>query len=460
MSETLPTNWKEVQLEELICSLESGGRPKGGVKGILGGIPSVGGEYLSDNGGFKFNNIRYIPEKYYLTLNKGHIDHNDILIVKDGATTGKTSFVNDNFPYDKAVVNEHVFVLKISKQVISKVTFYYLWSEEGKRKILENFQGSAQGGINRQFIINTLVPLIPFNEQKLIAAKLDQIMPRIDGVKERLERIPQIIKHFRQSVLTAAVTGKLTEKWREEHGQINDWDEKISGKLFTFVTSGSRGWAKYYSDTGSLFLRIGNLDHFTINLDLKKKQYVNPPKGTEGTRTRVQPNDILISITADVGMVGIIPKNIGEAYINQHISLARPSKEIYPFFLAWYLASSEGQTQFQELQKGATKVGLGLEDIKNVRIPIPFLEEQKEIVRQVDKLFAFADKLEEHYQKAKEKTDKFPQSVLAKAFRGELVPQDPNDEPAEKLLERIKEEKARLESEIKKTRNKTTRKKK
>ncbi|NCC61185.1 MAG: hypothetical protein EOM12_09620 [Verrucomicrobiae bacterium] len=112
-------------------------------------------------------------------------------------------------------------------------------------------------------------------------------------------------------------------------------------------------------------------------------------------------------------------------------------------------ASPEGQMQFLSLQKGATKVGLGLDDIKNVIVPLPPLDEQKEIVRQVDKLFALADKVEEHYQKARARVDALAQSVLAKAFRGELVPQNPDDEPAEKLLQRIQEEKTKMEAELK-----------
>ncbi len=248
MSEILPYNWIEVQIEDLINSLESGGRPKGGVKGILEGILSIGGEHLSDNGGFKFDKIRYIPEEYYLRLKKGHIENNDILIVKDGATTSKTSFVNNNLPYEKAVVNEHVFVLKISKEIISKALFYYLWSEEGKRKILKNFQGSAQGGINRQFISNTLIPLIPLNEQKRIVAKLDNIIPRIDAVEGRLDKVSVIIKRFRQSVLTAAVTGTLTEKWRDEHTEVENVENVIESikqrRLKTCNTVGKKAKIK------------------------------------------------------------------------------------------------------------------------------------------------------------------------------------------------------------------------
>ena len=96
-----------------------------------------------------------------------------------------------------------------------------------------------------------------------------------------------------------------------------------AGELLSFVTSGSRGWAKYYSDTGPLFLRIGNLDHGSISLDLSETQRVQPPSGAEGLRTRVAAGDLLISITADVGMVALAPAEIEEAYINQHVGSKR-----------------------------------------------------------------------------------------------------------------------------------------
>jgi len=109
------------------------------------------------------------------------------------------------------------------------------------------------------------------------------------------------------------------------------------------------------------------------------------------------------------------------------------------------VSSNAGRAQLEEYAYGAGKPGLNLQNIRDVKLNLPPLEEQKEIVRQVDRLFALADKLEAHYNKAKARIDKLSQSVLAKAFRGELVPQDPNDEPAEKLLERIMQEKAKME---------------
>ena len=198
------------------------------------------------------------------------------------------------------------------------------------------------------------------------------------------------------------------------------WVWTTTDMLFSFITSGSRGWAKYYSDEGSIFLRMGNLDHDTILLDLKDIQYVNPPEGIEGIRTRVQRNDILVSITADVGMIGMVPENLGEAYINQHVSLARPVSMINPKYLAWFLAGPNGSKQFIDLQRGATKAGLGLDDITSVVVPLPSLEEQNRIVKEIERIFNHVSRIEESQRISEHRLAELEQSALVKAFRGEL----------------------------------------
>jgi type I restriction enzyme S subunit len=148
-----------------------------------------------------------------------------------------------------------------------------------------------------------------------------------------------------------------------------------------------------------------------------------------------------------------------EVTINQDMKGITPIKQTNPEYL--FLVFKNMQNKVLSYIKEATHGTLRLEMplIQTIAVPLPPLEEQKEIVRQVDNLFTLADKLEAHFQNAKARIDKLSQSVLAKAFRGELVPQDPDDESAEKLLERIMEEKAKMEEALKEAKKKGGRKK-
>lgn len=386
----------------------------------------------------------------------------DLLVVWDGARSGWVGLGR------KGAIGSTMMAL-LPK--FGERKYLYRWLQSQFDHINKNPRGTGIPHVDPEIFWSLEVPIAPLPEQRRIVAKLEKLLHKVDTCKERLDRLPGILKRFRQSVLSAACSGRLTADWREKNkdealqkavipvnrnddeGLPEGWQTVLSGNLFSFVTSGSRGWAKYYSDDGPLFIRVGNLDHESIHFDLRYIQRVQPPKGTEGVRTRVQINDILISITADVGMIALVPSGFEEAYINQHIALARPVEGYYSKYIAWYLTSQEGGLrQFQDLQRGATKVGLGLDDIKNVEIPLPPLPEQHEIVCRVEALFQKADEIEARYKKAKAFVDKLTQSILAKAFRGELVPQDPNDEPASKLLERIKAERATIEKTGKKVR--------
>ena len=226
------------------------------------------------------------------------------------------------------------------------------------------------------------------------------------------------IKRYRASVLKAACEGRLVpteaEIARREGRSYKSAAELLSGLqrsttsslvsqphplpegwawcrsnvLFEFVTSGSRGWAKYYSNEGALFLRIGNLDHESLRLDLRDIQRVTPPPSAEGTRTRVQSGDLLISITADVGMVAVAPAGIEEAYINQHVALARPVGGINPDYLAWYLSAKEG----------------GLK--------------QHRIVAEVERRLSVIEELEATVAANLKRAARLRQSVLVRAFAG------------------------------------------
>jgi type I restriction enzyme, S subunit len=403
-------------------------------------------------GQINWNSVPYCQEAPS-EMDKYQIKPNDILISRAGSV-GFSSLINE-IPFP-TVFASYLIRFIPSVEVEPRYVSYFLKSPKYWQQISEASAGIALANVNAKKLAELSTPLAPLNEQKRIADKLDRILTRVDACRENCDRIPLIVKRFRQSVLAAATSGELTEDWREETNRSKDsWQTKFGKEVFPFVTSGSRGWAAYYAQEGAIFLRVGNLNHDTIELDLRELQYVNPPTGAEGKRTRIEVGDILISITADIGMVALISADIGEAYINQHLCLARQSGEYCGSYLAHYLASpSGGLAQLIEMQRGMTKAGLTLGDIRSLKIVIPDLYEQQEIVRRVETLFAYADRLEAQYQKARAHIDRLTPAILDKAFRGELVPQDPNDEPASVLLERIQALRASTEKNQKPQRRK------
>ena len=201
--------WERMKLSEFI-TLESGSRPKGGVRGILEGIPSLGGEHLNAEGSFKFEKIKYVPEAYFKSLNKGRIYPDDIIVVKDGATTGKTSFVDNDFPHKRAAVNKHLFIIRVdSKVAFPKFVFYYLFSSKGQQQILSDFRGATVGGISRNFPLKVTVPIPPLTEQEQIVSELERHLSAADEIEATVDTELKRAERLRQSILKHAFSGKL-----------------------------------------------------------------------------------------------------------------------------------------------------------------------------------------------------------------------------------------------------------
>lgn len=378
----------------------------------------------------------------------------------------------------KTWVNNHAHVLKgWPNGLNNKLLLHYLNQFD--------YQGYVNGGtrlkLTQANMLEIPILLPPLAEQKVIAEKLDNLLTQVEITKARLERISSILKIFRQAVLSAAVRGKLTEEWRRKNHFLpsnpnkgkerfkkdlfnsatqslpelpNEWIVVPAASVLEYVTSGSRGWANYYADEGALFLRMSNVRFDTIKLDLNDLQYVNLPESIEGKRSLVKKNDLVISITADIGRVAVIDIELEEAYVNQHLALLRPTKDINSEYLATCIAAVNiGVKQVQALKRGATKAGLGLDDIRSLAIPFPAIEEQAEIVRRVEGLFAFADSIEQKAEAALARVNNLTQSVLFKAFTGELTADWRAANPelisgnnsAEALLKKIKTDREAIE---------------
>lgn len=221
------------------------------------------------------------------------------------------------------------------------------------------------------------------------------------------------------------------------------WAWSRMGSLCEHITSGSRGWAQYYSDTGSLFLRMGNLSRDSFKLRMDNLQRVDLPDNVEGTRTRVAENDLLFSITAEIGMLGLIPANFEEAYINQHVGLTRFLKEAQTKYFPYILMSAFCRNQYYTVQSGM-KNSFRLDNIQNILTPVPPLGEQIRIAKKLSSIWFHIQQIDDESETAADIISKAKSKTLDLAIRGQLVPQNPNDEPASVLLERIRAEKEEL----------------
>jgi type I restriction enzyme S subunit len=448
---------------------------------------------LKYDGKFDFSAIKYVPKKFAASMSKGQIQSNDILVVKDGATTGKTAFVDSNFPFRDAVVNEHVFVCRPTQEIEPRFLFRFLMSMDGQERILENFQGSAQGGINQSFAPNTEVPLAPLNEQRRIVAKLEKILGKVDACHNRLEKIPSLLKRFRQSVLATACSGQLTENWREGERSIdtsrgflervqterlrlwsevelgtrkrkydepmeletpdvfgipNDWAWATVDALSTRVADGVHRKPEYVQK-GVPFLTVRNLTAGP-GISFENVSYIREEDHLEFIkRTNPEKGDVLVTKDGTLGVVRVVDTDrVFSIFVS--LALIKPVIRNFGRYLA--LALSAPQVNQRIVVTGTGLQHIHLRDLRAVSIPIPPESEQQEIVRRVDNLFALADNIEQRYKKAQAFIDKLTPSLLAKAFRGELVPQDPNDEPASVLLERIKGEREQKKPQSRKKR--------
>jgi len=354
----------------------------------------------------------------------------------------------------------------------NKLLFYYVSSKLFLDQRDELATGSTQEALTDTKATDLQIPFPPLNEQSRIVAKIDKLVDKVDACEKRLAKIPIILKSFRQSVLAAACSGRLTADWRIENPlssvtkseeiSENDFPETWSlSKIVPLLSSIRRGMKTgpfgsalkkhEHQNSGIPVFGIENIGYMYFREG--SKIHITPEKAKQLSGYEALPRDILISRSGTVGEVCVVPAGLGEARISTNIMRVVVSeKKMIPIFFCYLFNGSPFVlSQVEELCKGSTRDFLNQTILKTIVFPLPPLPEQQEIVCRVEALFALADQIEARYTKTKVYVDKLTQSIFAKAFRGELVPQDPNDEPASVLLERIKAEK--LKQEPKKRKN-------
>jgi len=284
------------------------------------------------------------------------------------------------------------------------------------------------------------LPLIlaPTEEQKRIAEKLDALLARVGACRERLNRVMLIIKRFREAVLAGAVSGELTEAFT--FGNMN-WSTRPLGQLLKDIRYGTAKKSTYDKNVGLPVIRIPNIvDRRVDPTDLKyghlDEQEIETLSLRDGDVLVIRSNGSL-DLVGRAAVVG--PEVQGYLFAGYLIRLRADTSLIDPRYLCIYLSSPQVRRYIEQTARSTSGVNnINSGELRAIVVRLPDLQEQYEIVRRTDALFSFVDRLELRAKSALTQVERLTPTLLAKAFSGELVPQDPNDEPASALLERIR----------------------
>ena len=354
-----------------------------------------------------------------------------VIISCRGAASG---IIHKTVPYSYVTSNSIILKLKSNE-----VDLDYLQKSLMSVDKSEIITGSAQPQITIEKLNELEIPIAPYAEQQRIVAKLDSLFEKIEINKKRLEKIPQILKRFRQSVLAAAIKGRLTTQWRFESGCTEDWENTT---LFDVIEGKAKNGYSAKPVNYETPFRVLTLTATTSGIFKPEHFKYFDEKIDPNSEFWIQPNDILIQRGNTLEYVGVSAVYEGETnkliYPDLMIRV-RASEKILTKYLYYVLSAEKSRNYLRERATGTAgnMPKINQPTLNSLPIELPSKREQEEIVKRVEKLFSFADKVESRYLKAKAQLDKLHQSILAKAFRGELVPQDPEDEPANLLLERI-----------------------
>jgi type I restriction enzyme S subunit len=305
----------------------------------------------------------------------------DELEAKRDKTQKKLARLNNSFIEQLLTTQEHTEFYNVWEHIRDNFDLLYVTPENiGKFRL----------AILQLAVLGKLVPQDPNDEP---ASKLFE---RIQAEKARLVQEKKMKKIEPLPPISSDETPyKLPHGWK----WCRVWD------IAKLITSGSRDWAKHYSDSGAIFVTMGNLSRDSYQLRMDSIRYVNPPDNGEGSRTKLEENDLLISITGDVGNLGLIPANFGDAYINQHTCLLRFMPACQNRYFPELMKSPIAKLQFNAPQRGI-KNSFRLGDVGEMIIPLPPLAEQHRIIVKVDLLMTLCDKLETRLTKAQTKADK------------------------------------------------------
>jgi type I restriction enzyme, S subunit len=449
----LPKGWATANLGSISDYVTSGSRDWSKFYSTAGAL-FVRTQDINTNRLTTIENIArvHLPEK--IEGKRTLIRLGDLLITITGANVGKCARISDPIP--EAYVSQSVALVRLL--VPSMGPFIHLQliapgEESDKTLLQQSAYGMGRPVLSLPNVRDVPLKIAPTEEQKRIIEKLSAVLGKVEACRVRLDRVPQILKKFREAVLEAAVSGRLTEKWRAEQpsqaairayptaerpdsaGVLPDsWNWHAIGDLSVKVSDGVHKKPEYLP-AGVPFITVKDLTAGP-GIDFSNTRFISLADHDEFIRrTHPEKGDLLVSKDGTLGVIRLVDTDRPFSIFVSVALIKLKDKSMAEYMK---IALEAPVVQKQMVGVGSGLQHIHLQDLRKDVVPLPPPAEQKEIVRRVAQLFGLANNLSRRYQDVVAGVELLTPSVLAKAFRGELVPQDPNDESAEDMLERIR----------------------
>ena len=321
-----------------------------------------------------------------------------VLLAEDGGNFGSAERPIAYRVSGKCWVNNHAHVLKARPEMNIDYLCYSLMFYNTNGII----NGATRQKLTQAAMRKMVIPYREMSEQIEIVNKISRILSLIEERKKELELLDELVK------------SRFIELFGDPVLNSKGWEVHRLDEYIEFLTSGSRGWAKYFVDEeNEMFITIKNVKNNHISME--NVQYINAPENKEAKRTKVKTGDLLISITADLGRTAIVDKKVADrgAYINQHLSLVRLNQsKVSPLFVSYFLETQGGRIQFENKNQSAVKAGLNFEAIKSLKILVPPLGLQESYL----KFVAQTDKSKLAVQKSLDELETLKKSLMQEYF--------------------------------------------
>ena len=388
-------HWNYVALGD-ICTVERGGSPR-----------PIDDFITTESDGINWIKIGDTDESMYITKTAQKIKPEGMKksrYVKPGdfLLSNSMSFGRPYILKIDGCIHDGWLVLRDENNVFDKkFLYYYLSAPITYEKLKSMAVGGVVNNLNSDMVRKIRVPLPSKQEQRDIADSLYKITNLHFLRKQQLAKLDELVK------------ARFVEMFGDAKLNPYDFPCNSLSEYILFLTSGSRGWSRYFTDGGEYFITIKNVKNCRITL--QDVQYVTPPDNAEAKRTKVQENDLLISITADLGRTGVVTKGIAEhgAYINQHLTCIRLNlKKANPIYVAYYMESDAGKEQFASKNQSAVKAGLNFNAINSLKLVVPPLDLQNDFAAFVE----CVDQQKQTVQQSLEKLELMKKALMQEYF--------------------------------------------